>query len=73
MIKRNEYKEAQKRAFKMIQDAGIVIQDKEIDKIAVADFGLSNLEKEGIQVFTLLKELAYNRIMNRCVFDLYFI
>lgn len=53
MIKRNEYLLAQKRAFKMIRDSGMVIRDEEIEKIAIADFGLSNLKQEGIEVFTL--------------------
>ncbi len=38
----------------MIREAGIQITDEEIATIEVADFGLSNLEKEGIQVFNMV-------------------
>ena len=39
----------------MIRQAGIVITDEEVDSIEVVDFGLSNLEKEGVQVLTLVQ------------------
>jgi len=52
MIRRSEFETARKKAFQMIQDAGIQINDEEIGKIDIVDFGLSNLVKEGIQVFT---------------------
>lgn len=54
MITRSEKKEAQRKAAKMIRDAGIQISDDEVDSIEVADFGLSNLAAEGIQVFTMV-------------------
>lgn len=52
MINRDEYNEAQARAFKMVRDSGITIKDDEINNIEVVDFGLGQLEKEGIQVLT---------------------
>lgn len=52
MITRTAYRSAQKRAAEMIQNAGIRIKEEEIDAIAVADFGLSNLGMEGGQILT---------------------
>ena len=55
MITKKQQKAAQKRAAEMIRQAGIAITNKEAGSIEVADFGLSNLEKEGVQVLTLLQ------------------
>ena len=52
MITRAEQKSAQKKAAEMIRNAGIRMKAEEIDAIAVADFGLSNLEVEGGQILT---------------------
>jgi len=52
MITRTECENAQKRAAEMIRDAGIRMKEEEISRIAVADFGLSNLEAEGGQILT---------------------
>jgi len=52
MITRTECENAQKRAAEMIRDAGIRMKAEEVAKIAVADFGLSNLEAEGGQILT---------------------
>jgi D-lyxose ketol-isomerase len=46
---------AQKKAAEMIRQAGITISNDEADRIEVADFGLSNLDKEGVQVLTLVQ------------------
>jgi len=54
MITRSDKKKAQLRAAQMMRTAGIQINDNEIDLIEVADFGLSNLEAEGVQVFTMV-------------------
>ncbi len=54
MITRAEKKDAQRRAAQMIRNAGIQINEQEIDSIEVADFGLSNLAAEGIQVFNMV-------------------
>jgi D-lyxose ketol-isomerase len=59
MITIQEFKAAQKQAAQMIKEAGILITPEEEEKIDVADFGLSNLAKEGIQIFTYF---ATNRI-----------
>ena len=55
MITREQQKAAQKQAVNMIRQAGITITDEEADSIEVADFGLSNLEKEGIQALALVQ------------------
>ena len=55
MITRQQQKAAQKQAAKMIRQAGITISDKEAESIEVVDFGLSHIEKEGVQVLTLVQ------------------
>ena len=52
MIIRSEYKRLQQIAAEMIRNAGIFITSEEEDKIAVADFGLGRIEKEGAQILT---------------------
>ena len=54
MITKTEKSNAQQRAAEMMRAAGIQIHDDEIDKIEVVDFGLSHLETEGVQVFTMV-------------------
>lgn len=54
MITRKQLKDAQAKAGDLIRKSGIILKNKEIDKIEVVDFGLNNLEKEGIQVFTMV-------------------
>ncbi len=53
MLKRSEYAAAQRRALEYIDRAGIVLTDEERGRVAVADFGLSRLEKEGVEILTL--------------------
>lgn len=53
MIRQDELENARKRAAEMIRKAGIVISDDEIEKMDVADFGLSNLKEEGAQIVAL--------------------
>jgi D-lyxose ketol-isomerase len=54
MITKSEKAKAQQRAAAMIRQAGIQLSDGEIEKIDVVDFGLSRLEVEGVQVFTMV-------------------
>jgi len=54
MITRTEKSNAQQRAARMMCEAGIHIREDEIDAIEVVDFGLSHLEIEGVQVFTMV-------------------
>ncbi len=55
MLTRAEQAEAQRLAAEMIRQAGITITDAEANRIEVVDFGLGNLEKEGVQVLTLVQ------------------
>ena len=50
MITRDQQKAARAQAADMVRQTGIIITDAEADSIEVVDFGLSNLEKEGVQV-----------------------
>jgi len=54
MITKKQKREAQQRAAAMMRSAGILLLDDEIEKIEVVDFGLSQLETEGVQVFTMV-------------------
>ena len=55
MITKKEQIAAQRRAAEMIRQAGIRITDEEAAAVEVVDFGLDNLEKEGVQVLTLVQ------------------
>ncbi len=53
MITRQEYHEACKKALQMIEEAGVYLTKEDKEKLAAADFGLSNLQQEGIQILTM--------------------
>jgi len=53
MITRAELKEACETALTMIEAAGIHMSETERVKVTVADFGLSRLKEEGIQILTM--------------------
>jgi len=55
LINREQQKNVQARAAEMIRRAGITITDTEAKSIEVADFGLSNLEREGAQTLTIVQ------------------
>ena len=55
MITRKQHQAAQERAAQMIRNSGAGITEKELKKIEVVDFGLSNLEEEGVQVLALVQ------------------
>jgi len=55
LITKKNQQAARKQAADMIRQAGITITDAEAGRIEVVDFGLSNLEKEGVQVLTLVQ------------------
>ncbi len=50
MIAEKQYREAQKKALKYFQRAGIVIAEKERNNIEVADFGLGELSETGLEL-----------------------
>ena len=55
MITRQHQQDARKRAAEMMRQAGIFLSEKESEAIEVVDFGLSQLEREGLQVVTLVQ------------------
>lgn len=52
MISQKEYKGAQKRALKILKKAGSVLTKKEKENIEVADFGLGDIKKSGLEIIT---------------------
>ncbi len=50
MLTREQFTEAQRRAYDYLQRAGIVLTPAERDNIEVADFGLGELETTGLQL-----------------------
>ena len=52
MISANQYQEAVGRSVEMLQAAGIVITPEEEARFEVADFGLNELEKTGLEIIT---------------------
>jgi D-lyxose ketol-isomerase len=55
MITREELVEACAQASEMIEAAGVHLTEAEKKKITAADFGLSRLREEGIQILTLFE------------------
>ncbi len=55
MITIEEKNEAQRRAAELIVRSGFVLAKGEVEKIEVADFGLSRLSIEGAQILTLVQ------------------
>ena len=55
MIKKSEQRAARIRAADMIRQAAVPITVAEAGSIEIVDFGLSDLEKEGVQVLTLVQ------------------
>jgi D-lyxose ketol-isomerase len=51
-MKLDKYKEMQSKAFKYFAKAGIVLTREEIDNIEVADFGLNDVERTGLEIVT---------------------
>ena len=49
-MKRSEIIDAQRRALKMLADAGIAVTEEEARTVEVADFGLGRLESEGLEI-----------------------
>ncbi len=62
MIKFDEFKEVCEKSIEMIEAAGLLLTPEDKKKITAADFGLSNLKKEGIQILTMFQT---NRIAGK--------
>jgi len=54
MITRAELESARQRAVVLLERAGIVVRSDELERIEVADMGLSELEQSGVQILTLV-------------------
>ncbi len=54
MITQMAYREAKQRAADLLGQTGVSLTQDELAQIAVADFGLGDLEKVGAQILTLL-------------------
>jgi len=54
MITRAERESARQRAAAILARTGVTVRQDEIDKMEVADFGLSELEQSGAQIVTLV-------------------
>ena len=52
MLTRQEYEAARARTLEYFQKASIVLTEKEKQEVEVADFGLSDLERTGLQLVT---------------------
>jgi D-lyxose ketol-isomerase len=59
MISKAELKKAQRRAAAMMAKAGIALTAKEKANIEVADFGLSDLERSGLEIVTYINTDRY--------------
>lgn len=53
MISRTELIKARNDAATMMREGGIVLSEKEVEEMDVADFGLSHLRSEGAQIASL--------------------
>ena len=52
MITKKEFESAVSRTLDYFDKAGIILTETEKSSIEIADFGLSNLEKEGLEILT---------------------
>lgn len=52
MLTKKQYEEGVSYTLKAFEDSGIVLTDKEKQKIEVADFGLNIVEEVGLQILT---------------------
>ncbi|HUU94484.1 MAG TPA: D-lyxose/D-mannose family sugar isomerase [Phycisphaerae bacterium] len=59
MIKRSEVKRAQARAAEMLNNAGIVLTPKGIENIEVAELGLGELERTGLELVVYVNTDRY--------------
>ncbi|CAM4089578.1 D-lyxose/D-mannose family sugar isomerase [Zobellia roscoffensis] len=55
MIKYDEFKEVCKKSLEMIETAGLLLTPADRGKITAADFGLSHIKEEGIQILTMFQ------------------
>jgi len=54
LITRKEFVEARQKAAELLKKTGVFLNEKDLEKIAVADFGLSDLQVFGAEILTLV-------------------
>ncbi len=59
MMKRSEVRKAQARAAKMYEEAGIILTPEERNNIEIAEFGLDDLEHQGLELVTYINTDIY--------------
>ena len=59
MLRRSEVEDARRRAAAMLDDAGLAITPAEQARIEVADFGLGELRRTGLQLLTYINTDRY--------------
>ena len=59
MIPRSQVKQAQRKAAKILDRAGIVLTPTERKNIEVAEFGLGELERTGLELITYVNTDRY--------------
>ncbi len=55
MITFEDYKYVCESSIKMIEDAGLLLTPKDKQKMTAADFGLSRIKQEGVQILTMFE------------------
>lgn len=59
MLNKVKLQQIQQQSLQFLQRAGIVLREDEIEQLEVADFGLGQLEKEGLQLITYINSERY--------------
>ena len=59
MLKRSQKRHAQSRAADMLSDLGIILTAQEQEQIEIADFGLGDLERTGLEVVVYVNTDRY--------------
>lgn len=59
MLTKSELKQVQERTAAILSDAGIVLTPEELKQIEVADFGLGELERTGLEIVTYVNTDRY--------------
>lgn len=59
MISKTQLQDAKQKAITMLKTAGIVLTSREQDEIEVADFGLGELDKTGLELVVYINTARY--------------
>ena len=54
MLTRTQAENAKRQTATLLQNAGIVLTPEEVETIEIADFGLSDLDRQGLQLITYI-------------------